>query len=842
MEMALTNIWGNPPGFKVIKIEKHTFQLFFDREEDMERVLKGGAWLYRNSWLLLQSINLGKKLGETLGTVIDTGLFEIPENDNIIVKAKVCMKMTNPIKRDANIGNRADGIHWIDFKYEKLPQFCYGCGRIGHDENQCDFGEGLKDEQVSSGSNYGPWLRASQFGKRLDAQRDQLLIQEGYSQPRGSLKGVNKVLSSINVSNQLPWLVIGDFNEVLHQSEHLSATPRSDQAIHLFRSVVDECNLVDLGYNGSEFTWCNNRDPPHTVYVRLDCCMANLEWKDLFLNHRLEHLTAGSSDHVPILLRLNAPNRVAESLQYSRRPFRFEKMWMSHDDCAKIVKDTWSEDGNDRGVVQSLQAMAERFGVWNKSTFGHVGRKIKDLQKKISFYFSASGQVENRALKSLQNQLDANPSSLCAQVLKARYFPTESFLKAKLGYNPSLTWRSIIAGRQALELGISRRIGDGQTSLVFKDNWIPNVKPPEVVSNLCVFPPNIANNILSIPLPKTPKDDSWFWSLTPNGHYSVKSGYRELRRGKIGNIHDTNFHQFSEVWKKLWKLQIPAKIKFFLWRVCKGILPVCSNLAKRGMDVAPCCPVCSSEEESICHATLFCSQIRALWSSLPLSFVGEYDEDLNFIEWFNMALTQWDVKDLCLFAIAAYKVWDRRNEIRLGSNPPPLSLLKDSILSLWGKVDGLHEGVLRQQRFPGRDSSWVLGALAKRAQPCASMELLEAEAVLAGVEFVRDLRCLDLEVEGDAQRVFPLLNGQPSPLSCQKLSPSKEDPWPPDRSLGTVVSLHQISQCRRLVVADLARENAEVLRESEREAASAAAEEEVFGLEVSEGNLLLYSV
>ncbi|KAF7826604.1 uncharacterized protein G2W53_017768 [Senna tora] len=43
--------------------------------------------------------------------------------------------------------------------------------------------------------------------------------------------------------------------------------------------------------------------------------------------------------------------------------------------------------------------------------------------------------------------------------------------------------------------------------------------------------------------------------------------------------------------------------------------------------------------------------------------------------------------------------------------------------------------------------------------------------------------------------------------------------------------MHQISRCRHLVAADLAGENAEVLRESEGEEAFAAAEEEVFGLE-----------
>ncbi|KAF7832909.1 Receptor-like protein kinase THESEUS 1 [Senna tora] len=98
------------------------------------------------------------------------------------------------------------------------------------------------------------------------------------------------------------------------------------------------------------------------------------------------------------------------------------------------------------------------------------------------------------------------------------------------------------------------------------------------------------------------------------------------------------------------------------------------------------------------------------------------------------------------------------------------------------------------------------------------------------------------ETAAGVLRVFEFSSSMTWSLERQKLSPSKEDPWPPDRSLSAVVSLHHISRRRRLVAADLARENAEVLRESEGEEASAAAEEEVFGLEVSEGNLLLYSV
>ncbi|KAF7832844.1 uncharacterized protein G2W53_015177 [Senna tora] len=52
----------------------------------------------------------------------------------------------------------------------------------------------------------------------------------------------------------------------------------------------------------------------------------------------------------------------------------------------------------------------------------------------------------------------------------------------------------------------------------------------------------------------------------------------------------------------------------------------------------------------------------------------------------------------------------------------------------------------------------------------------------------------------------------------------------------------QLSRRRHLVAADFARENAEVLRESEGEEASAAAEEEVFGLENFEVEIVLWNV
>lgn len=43
----------------------------------------------------------------------------------------------------------------IEFKYKRLPKFCYECHRIGHDEDSC------KSKEANAHiEDYGPWLRA----------------------------------------------------------------------------------------------------------------------------------------------------------------------------------------------------------------------------------------------------------------------------------------------------------------------------------------------------------------------------------------------------------------------------------------------------------------------------------------------------------------------------------------------------------------------------------------------------------------------------------------------------------------------------------------------------------
>ncbi|KAK1554997.1 hypothetical protein Q3G72_020206 [Acer saccharum] len=66
-----------------------------------------------------------------------------------------------------------------------------------------------------------------------------------------------------------------------------------------------------------------------------------------------------------------------------------------------------------------------------------------------------------------------HPNSLVAKVLKAKYFRQEDFLQAPLRPGCSQCWRSIIWGRELLQMGLRWKIGNGSSIKIFSDPWIP---------------------------------------------------------------------------------------------------------------------------------------------------------------------------------------------------------------------------------------------------------------------------------------------------------------------------------------------------------------------------------
>lgn len=64
----------------------------------------------------------------------------------------------------------------------------------------------------------------------------------------------------------LPWLCLGDFNEILNLNKTKWAEMRKiSSKVHEFRQVVRDCGLTNQGLNGYLFTWSNRRFGPHLI-------------------------------------------------------------------------------------------------------------------------------------------------------------------------------------------------------------------------------------------------------------------------------------------------------------------------------------------------------------------------------------------------------------------------------------------------------------------------------------------------------------------------------------------------------------------------------------------------
>jgi hypothetical protein len=66
-----------------------------------------------------------------------------------------------------------------------------------------------------------------------------------------------------------------------------------------------------------------------------------------------------------------------------------------------------------------------------------------------------------------------NPTSVC-QGAERKVLSSNDFTTAHKKKNASHTWRATLAERVVLELGLIRRIGDGTSTNIWNDKWIPN--------------------------------------------------------------------------------------------------------------------------------------------------------------------------------------------------------------------------------------------------------------------------------------------------------------------------------------------------------------------------------
>jgi ribonuclease HI len=369
-------------------------------------------------------------------------------------------------------------------------------------------------------------------------------------------------------------------------------------------------------------------------------------------------------------------------------------------------------------------------------------------------------------------------------------------------------------------------VGDGTRINIWEDAWIPSSPTRKIVtrrgnivfthvSDLIdaetnswdeeiigeLFWPTDVQRIMHIPLARGMMEDFISWNLTKTGVFSVRSCYyaewehqhgAKLRR-------NTPFGTSSSlpVWKTLWSLNVPAKIKIHCWRVLLGAIPCNGVLANRHMQPSSECTLCRTDCESIRHTLFTCPRVHEIWGILgmhgTIAQVCSFEANGGSILETSLRdttakaplLSEVDRNDLV--ATAIWYIWWERRQATHGEvvQVPCRSAQAISTLALnYSRAKKPRRGIIRKGWTKPREDflklnvdagfsidagSGASGAIIRDhrghfvgASACgipfiSDAALAEARALKDGLILAGNLGCSRLEVESDCMEVIDVM-------------------------------------------------------------------------------------
>ncbi|RYR38529.1 hypothetical protein Ahy_A09g043573 [Arachis hypogaea] len=185
---TIFNMWGDPQGLVITNAGPNSFILNFKSQEEARRAYEGGPWRIEGHMLSLQwwssnlsieevnynqlsiwvqihglpydkiNIKNAERIGAIVGRVISAEDPFVEGNMlRSFLRVRVEINVQAPLKTRFWFKRKDTDHSWAEFKYEKLCDYCYKCGRIGHDRRTCE--EELARSLVNSEMpRYGPEL------------------------------------------------------------------------------------------------------------------------------------------------------------------------------------------------------------------------------------------------------------------------------------------------------------------------------------------------------------------------------------------------------------------------------------------------------------------------------------------------------------------------------------------------------------------------------------------------------------------------------------------------------------------------------------------------------------
>lgn len=277
-----------------------------------------------------------------------------------------------------------------------------------------------------------------------------------------------------------------------------------------------------------------------------------------------------------------------------------------------------------------------------------------------------------------------NPSSLVARVMKEKYFKEGRLMEAKLGYGPSLIWRSLWHSIGLIKEGLLWRVGNESQIKIWKDRWLPSSSTHMVQSPAKILPEDScvqqlidvststwktnliediflndeADAIYSIPLSRLGAEDKVMWGYTNKGVFFVKSAYHlEHSRIRVGKGETSTVATTKVGWNPIWKLNVQGVVKQFIWKACHDLIPTRLNLFKKHICDTNLCSICEKEVETITYNLWYCPADLDVWAEHGSPVHKWANTEVEFMELWKKLNLCLEEEEVGLVAYTMRQIW-----------------------------------------------------------------------------------------------------------------------------------------------------------------------------------------
>lgn len=137
--------------------------------------------------------------------------------------------------------------------------------------------------------------------------------------------------------------------------------------------------------------------------------------------------------------------------------------------------------------------------------------------------------------------------------------------------------------------------------------------------------------------------------------------YHLLQHTKVVKNLGSSTPPNKQLWKAIWKLPVIPKIRNFIWRLVKNILPTKANLHSKGILIDRAYGFCHDATENVDHLFMKCNFAKASCFSPPLGYRIPVDVDL--LDWMGSILLSKDVVSAQILCTFLWYLWLAKNDL-----------------------------------------------------------------------------------------------------------------------------------------------------------------------------------